>query len=72
MLEKNSKLVNLSSATPIPFVRNNFFATRSNNSNFFQASLVIKIFSLVIKLESKQQDFTSSCIFCYRVYRVFA
>ena len=33
----NSKLVNLSSATPIPFVRNNFFATKSNNSNFFQA-----------------------------------
>nr|ABZ08499.1 hypothetical protein ALOHA_HF4000APKG3D24ctg2g12 [uncultured marine crenarchaeote HF4000_APKG3D24] len=53
-LRANSKLVNLSSATPIPFVRNNFFATRSNNSNFFQASLVIKIFSLVIKLESKQ------------------
>ena len=34
-LRANSKLVNLSFATPIPFVRNNFFATRSSISNFF-------------------------------------
>ena len=53
-LRANSKLVNLSSATPIPFVRNNFFATKSNNSNFFQSLLIIKNFSLVIKLESKK------------------
>jgi len=42
----NEKLVNLSSATPIPFVRNNFLATKSNISNFFQLFLLIKNFIL--------------------------
>ncbi len=43
-LNANSKLVNLSSAIPTPFVRNNFLVSKSSYSNFFQSLLIIKNF----------------------------
>jgi len=51
-LRANSKLVNLSSAIPTPYVRNNFLATRSGYSKFFQSFPIIKNFILLIKLEN--------------------